>query len=113
MKEKRIKKSGGKRVRWADKRQVAEEGLERFEDYLQEYSRNRNHPFKILCSFYKGHQWQMVQACLFLVVQRSPVWVIPIATANTVIDGIRVSFLSGVMDTKIPPMTAKNNSGTA
>lgn len=74
----------GKRVRWADKRQIPEEGLERFEDYLETYSRNRNHPLKILCSFYKGHQWQMLQACLFLVVQRSPVWVIPIATANII-----------------------------
>ena len=84
MKEKRTKKSGGKRVRWADRRQNPEEGLERFDDYLEEYSRNRNHPFKILCSFYKGHQWQMVKACFFLVVQRSPVWVIPIATANII-----------------------------
>lgn len=73
-----------KKIRWVDKREIPEEGLERFDEYLQTYSRNRNHPFKILCSFYKGHQWQMIQACFFLIVQRTPVWVIPIATANII-----------------------------
>ena len=84
MKEEKPKSHKKKGVRWADKRQIPEEGLERFDDYLEVYSRNRNHPFKILCSFYTGHGWQMLQACFFLVVQRSPVWVIPVATSNII-----------------------------
>ena len=44
------------RVRWADRRGVPEEGLERFQEYLHTYSTNKNHPVKILCSFYKGTQ---------------------------------------------------------
>lgn len=84
MSETKEKQATGKRVRWADRRQVPEEGLERFDEYLQAYSRNRNHPIKILLSFYKGKQMQMIQACIFLVLQRTPVWVIPIVTANIV-----------------------------
>ena len=72
------------RVRWTDKRRVPEEGLERFEDYLQTYSRNRNHPVKILFSFYKGTQAKLLKACAYLVLQRSPVWVIPIVTSNII-----------------------------
>lgn len=81
-------KAGGKpkknRVRWADRRRVPEEGLERFEEYLQTYSRNRNHPVKILFSFYKGTQAKLLKACAYLVLQRSPVWVIPIVTSNII-----------------------------
>lgn len=66
------------------KRTVPEEGLERFDEYLQTYSQNRNHPMKILCSFYKGKQWALIRTCIYLVLQRSPVWVIPIATANII-----------------------------
>ena len=72
------------RVRWTDKRRVPEEGLERFEDYLQTYSRNRNHPVTILFSFYKGTQAKLLKACAYLVLQRSPVWVIPIVTSNII-----------------------------
>lgn len=52
MAEKAEGKPKKNRVRWADRRRVPEEGLERFEEYLQTYSRNRNHPVKILFSFY-------------------------------------------------------------
>ena len=37
----------------------------------------------------------------------------PIVTVNTDMDWIRVSLLSGITDVKIPPITAKNRSGTA
>ena len=63
---------------------MPEEGLERFEEYLQTYSRNRNHPVKILFSFYKGTQAKLLKACAYLVLQRSPVWVIPIVTSNII-----------------------------
>ena len=73
-----------KQKRREAKQKRPEKGLERFDEYLQAYSRNRNHPFKILCSFYKGYQWQMAQACFFLILQRSPIWVIPIVTSNII-----------------------------
>ena len=37
----------------------------------------------------------------------------PMVTAKTVMDWTRVSRLSGMTDVKIPPITAKNRSGTA
>ena len=36
----------------------------------------------------------------------------PMVTANTVMDAIRVPPASGMMEVKIPPMTAKNKRGT-
>ena len=72
------------RVRWADCRGVPEEGLERFQEYLHTYSTNRNHPVKILCSFYKGTQKKLALSGFFLILQRSPVWVIPIVTSNII-----------------------------
>lgn len=83
-KKPRTQKRKKERVRWADRRSVPEEGLERFDEYLQTYSRNGNHPVKIMCSFYKGKQKQLAKAGFYLVLQRSPVWVIPIVTANII-----------------------------
>lgn len=59
-------------------------GLERFDEYIQNYSKNRDRPMKILLSFYRGKQWRMIKTCICLVLQRCPVWVIPIATANII-----------------------------
>ncbi|MDO4293213.1 MAG: ABC transporter ATP-binding protein [Eubacteriales bacterium] len=73
-----------KRLRWAQRRAVPEEGLERFQEYLETYSKNRNHPVKILCSFYQGKQAKLAKSAFFLVLQRSPVWVIPIVTSNII-----------------------------
>lgn len=36
------------------KETIPEEGLEHFDEYLQNYSKNENHPLKILLGFYKG-----------------------------------------------------------
>lgn len=60
------------------------DGLERFDEYIKTYSINKNHPIKIILSFYRGHLLDMLRACLFLVAQRSPVWVIPLVTANII-----------------------------
>ena len=51
---------------------------------LHTYSTNRNHPVKILCSFYKGTQKKLALSGFFLILQRSPVWVIPIVTSNII-----------------------------
>ena len=44
-----------RKVRWSERREPSEAGLERFQDYLQTYSTNKDHPMiKILCSFIKA-----------------------------------------------------------
>ena len=40
------------------KETIQEEGLEHFDEYLQNYSKNENHPLKILLGFYKGKKLQ-------------------------------------------------------
>ncbi|MBQ7841701.1 MAG: ABC transporter ATP-binding protein [Lachnospiraceae bacterium] len=81
MKWKKEKKE--KKNRW-EERIASGAGLERFDEYMQTYSKNKNRPVKILLSFYRGKQWKMIKTCIFLLLQRSPVWVIPIATANII-----------------------------
>lgn len=61
-----------RKVRWSERREPSEAGLERFQDYLQTYSTNKDHPIKILCSFYKGKQKKLVETGFFLILQRSP-----------------------------------------
>ncbi|MCI1857861.1 MAG: ABC transporter ATP-binding protein/permease [Sporolactobacillus sp.] len=65
-------------------RTIAADGLERFDEYIRTYGKNKNHPLVIIASFYKGNVLAMLKACLFLAAQRSPVWVIPLVTANIV-----------------------------
>ncbi len=63
---------------------LQEEDLEKFEEYYDAYTTNREHPLKIIMSFYKGYKIKMIRACIFLLFQRSPVWVIPVVTANVI-----------------------------
>lgn len=83
------------------KERIGEEGLERFEEYIKTYSQNREHPGKIILNFYKGSKWNMFKACLFLMAQRSPIWVLPIVTSNIINiatgsdgEGTRVIFIN-------------------
>ena len=62
-----------RKVRWSERREPSEAGLERFQDYLQTYSTNKDHPIKILCSFYKGKQKKLVETGFFLILQCSPI----------------------------------------
>ena len=66
------------------KETIPEEGLEHFDEYLQNYSKNENHPLKILLGFYKGKKLQCAKGFFWLICQRSPVWVTPIVTANII-----------------------------
>ena len=60
------------------------EDLAQFEEYLQNYSTNGNHPLKIMLGFYKGKKLRCVRGFFWLLCQRSPVWVVPIVTANII-----------------------------
>ncbi len=66
------------------KERIGEEGLEHFEEYIKTYSQNRERPGKIILNFYKGNKWNMFKSCLFLIAQRSPIWALPIVTANII-----------------------------
>lgn len=63
---------------------VPEENLEQFESYIRNYSKNENHPVKILLGFYKGKKLRCLRGFFWLIWQRSPVWVIPVVTANII-----------------------------
>lgn len=54
------------------------------EDYIKSYSRNQNQPLKIMLGFFRGHGFDMIKTMFFLIIKQSPVWVIPIVTANIV-----------------------------
>lgn len=55
-----------------------------YDQYRNAYIQYEGHPLKIVLSFYKGNVWAMLKACFCLFLQRSPVWVIPIVTANII-----------------------------
>lgn len=51
---------------------------------LETFKRNRNHSLKTLLGIYKGHYLELFLAVVFFAVKHSPVWVLPIVTANIV-----------------------------
>ena len=55
------------------------------EDYfLQCYKKNAGHPLKTLLSIYKGNYYKFFLSTFFFVIKHSPVWVLPIVTANLI-----------------------------
>mgnify|MGYP007102282844 CR=1 FL=1 len=50
-----------RKVRWSEEENRQKRGWKGFRDYLQTYSTNKDHPIKILCSFYKGKQKKLVE----------------------------------------------------
>ncbi len=55
-----------------------------YEEYIATYRCNKNRPGKILLRFFKGHEWRMFFTGIFLVLKQSPVWIIPLVTANII-----------------------------
>ncbi|MBD5453646.1 MAG: ABC transporter ATP-binding protein [Lachnospiraceae bacterium] len=51
---------------------------------LETFKRNQNHSLKTLIGIYKGHYLELFLAVFFFAVKHSPVWVLPIITANIV-----------------------------
>lgn len=62
----------------------SEKELEKYQEYMRSYHKNSRNPMKIILSFYKGKAFEMIKAGLYMIIQRSPVWVIPIITANII-----------------------------
>lgn len=52
--------------------------------FLKNYIKNRGHSMKILLNFYHGNYWRLFVSSVFFVIKSSPVWIVPIATANIV-----------------------------
>lgn len=56
----------------------------RYQQYLNNYMRNQKWPVKIILSFYKGKGLRLCRAAIFLMLQRTPVWILPLITAKIV-----------------------------
>ncbi len=54
------------------------------ENYSELFKRNKNHSLKTLFLLYKGHYLEIFWSIIFFILKNSPVWVLPIATANII-----------------------------
>ena len=55
--------------------------------YYNCFKENENKPLKTLIALYKGNYYKFLLSCFFFIVKHSPVWLLPIVTAN-IINGI-------------------------
>ena len=53
-------------------------------DYEEVFQKTRNHSLKTLLLLYKGHYMELFWSIVFFVMKHSPVWILPIATANII-----------------------------
>lgn len=51
---------------------------------LETFKQNRDHSLKTLLGIYKGHYLELFLSIVFFVIKHSPVWLLPIITANIV-----------------------------
>ncbi|MCM1252516.1 MAG: ABC transporter ATP-binding protein/permease [Clostridium sp.] len=51
---------------------------------LETFKRNKNHSLKTLIGIYKGHYLELLLSILLFAIKHSPVWILPIVTANIV-----------------------------
>lgn len=73
----------------AKKKNIFEEKLTKGEDIdedilLESFRRNENNKLKILLGLYKGQYMRLVLAVALFAIKHTPVWVLPIATANII-----------------------------
>lgn len=52
--------------------------------FIECYKKNEGHPIKILLALYKGNYSKFFLAIVFFFIKHSPVWVLPIVTANII-----------------------------
>ena len=65
--------------------QLQEENLDEIEQALLDtFKRNRNHSLRTLLGIYKGHYLELFLSIVFFVIKHSPVWILPIVTANII-----------------------------
>lgn len=51
---------------------------------LDTFKRNQNHSLKTLFGIYKGHYLELFLSVVFFVIKHSPVWILPLVTANII-----------------------------
>lgn len=51
---------------------------------LETFKRNEGNSLKILLSIYKGYYGKLFLSIVFFAIKHSPVWVLPIVTANII-----------------------------
>lgn len=54
------------------------------EELLENFKRNENNTLKTLVGLYKGHYLSLFFSIVFFIIKNSPVWVLPIVTANII-----------------------------
>lgn len=52
--------------------------------FLTTYEQNKGHSIRILLSLYKGNYLNLIGSGLFFIIKHSPVWILPITTANII-----------------------------
>ncbi|MCH5350102.1 MAG: ABC transporter ATP-binding protein [Oscillospiraceae bacterium] len=72
-----------------NKKHVFEEKLTKGEDIdedilLESFKRNEHNSLKILLGLYKGQYFRLFMAVLLFAIKHTPVWVLPITTANII-----------------------------
>lgn len=58
--------------------------IEQDNSFIHIYGQNQEHPIKILLKLYKGNYGRFALAILFFIIKHSPVWILPIITANII-----------------------------
>ena len=53
-------------------------------ELLNTFKRNQNHSLRTLLGIYKGHYLELFLSIVFFVIKHSPVWILPIVTANII-----------------------------
>ena len=65
--------------------QLQDEDLDEIEQaLLSTFKRNQNHSLRTLLGIYKGHYLELFFSIVFFALKHSPVWILPIVTANIV-----------------------------
>lgn len=54
------------------------------QELLLTFKRNQNHSLRTLLGIYKGHYLELFLSIVFFVIKHSPVWILPIVTANII-----------------------------
>lgn len=67
-----------------DKYEQAIEREQTENDYAELFRRNRNSSLKTLILLYRGHYMELFWSVVFFVCKYSPVWILPIVTANII-----------------------------
>lgn len=60
------------------------QGNKDFENLLKSYKQNKNKPLITLLYMYKGNWGKLILSIFFFILKNSPVWILPIVTANII-----------------------------